>query len=157
MSVSTKLDRTTRSLPQRVPPAVIAAVADLLRQVTGAEPVLVERETEIRLAAHLSFGDNIGRAHVEASLLSYRGRLRLDLWIEHDRVFARSDGSPSTNRCFLNDYAASTRLPWDATALPKDFVQGVEAGVVAARDGVPRYNSRCRSSWFRVFVAARAP
>lgn len=155
MPCSTKTETILPSRRRPVPLQLVRAAAALLRRVAGSEPALLDRQREIRLAAHLRFCDGIGRAEVVASLFNYRGSLRLDLWIEHDRVFARGDGSPSTTPCFLNDFVASTRLSWEASVLPATFVRDVENGVGAARDGVARYNARCRSHWFRVFVTAR--
>jgi len=132
--------------------ALVAEATSLVRRVAGTEPIVSEGEREVRLTAPVSFTDGVGRGEVAAALFSYRGRLRLDLTLEHDRVFARPDGSATGTHCYLNDYKASIQLPPDAPGFPDEFVRNVIAGVSAARDAVRRYNRRCGSDWFRVQV-----
>jgi len=132
--------------------ALVAEATSLVRRVAGAEPMVSDREREIRLTAPVTFTDGLGRGEIVAALFPYRGRLRFDLTLEHDRVFARPDGSATVTRCYLNDYVASAQMDPDALALPDEFVRNVIAGVSAARDAVRRYNRRCGSDWFRVQV-----
>ena len=77
-------------------------------------------------------GAAIGRGTVVVGVFRYRGDLRVDLAIEHNRVFAGRGGEPSENRCYLNDYVASVTLPPQADQLPVEFVRKVVSGVGAA-------------------------
>lgn len=138
--------------PVGITQALVEEATSLVRRVAAAEPIVSEGEREVRLTAPLTFTDGLGRGDVIATLFPYRGRLRFDLTLEHDRVFARPDGSATGTRCYLNDYIASVQLDRDAPTLPAEFVRNVIAGVSAARDAVRRYNRRCGSDWFRVAV-----
>lgn len=132
---------------------LVPAAESLLRRVTGVEPKCGERpNAEIRLTSPVTFTDGIGRGEVVVAIFPYRGSIRFDLWIEHDRVFARLDGSPTGSSCYLNDYVASLSLEPGAVELSADFVRDVVAGVHAARDAVRRYNARSKADWFKVRI-----
>lgn len=135
--------------------ALVPAAESLLRRVTGVEPSHRERAGgEVRLTSPLTFTDGIGRGEVVVAIFHYRGAIRFDLWIEHDRVFARPDGSPTDASCYLNDYVASLRLIPGTEELSDDFEREVVAGVHASRDAVRRYNNRSKADWFKVRVTA---
>ena len=132
---------------------LVPAVEDLLQRVVGTEPTVTEVEPSgVVLTSPLTFPDGIGRGHLAAKLFRYREAVRLDVVVEHNRVFARPDGTPSDRRCFLNDFVASVTLPAGATALPEAFVRHVVAGVAAARDAARRHNRRHKAPWTRVEI-----
>jgi hypothetical protein len=136
---------------------LVSEATSLVRRVAAAEPMITEHEREVRVSAPVDFADGVGRGEIIATLFPYRGRVRFDVTLEHDRVFARPDGSATEKRCYLNDYVASIRLESDGQELPAEFVRNVIAGVSASRDAVRRYNKRCGSDWFRVEVTRAAP
>lgn len=152
MTCSTETHAQKTIGPVAITEALVAEATSLVRRVAGTEPIVSEREREVRFTAPVTFTDGVGRGEVMAALFPYRGRLRLDLTLEHDRVFARPDGSATETHCYLNDYKASLQLEAEALTLPDEFVRNVIAGVSAARDAVRRYNRRCGSDWFRVQV-----
>src|SRR5215510_3788121 len=135
---------------------LVPALDNLLSRVAGAESQVAEFErTSLRLVAPLPFPDGIGRGEVVATLFHYRDEVRLDIEIEHNRMFARPDGTPSDRSCYLNDFVASVTLKSGAQELPEEFVRHVVAGVAAARDAVRRHNRRSAAPWNEVQVAAR--
>src|SRR5512134_3579913 len=89
----------------RVLPSVVA----LLKQATGREPLGVARRDlgEVKLSAPVSFPDGVGTGELMATIFAYRGRVRADFVLEHDRVLATPDGVRTATRCFLNDFQAS--------------------------------------------------
>jgi len=135
---------------------LVPAVTDLVRRLTGAE-ARTQRvgPTHARLSADLSFPDGIGRGAIVAGVFRYRGSLRVDLTIDHNRVFAGRGGVASENRCYLNDYIASITLPRDAAELPVEFIRKVVAGVAAARTAVERH--RRNAGWFRAEITTARP
>ena len=134
----------------------IPAVADLVRRVTGSEVRAVRLgPSYVRISGEFPFPDGIGRGTVVVGVFRYRGDLRVDLAIEHNRVFAGRGGEPSENRCYLNDYVASVTMPPHADRLPVDFVRKVVSGVGAARTAVERY--RRRSGWFLAEITTARP
>jgi len=135
---------------------LVPGLENLLSRVTGAEPSVAEFErTSIRLAAPLPFPDGIGHGEVVATLFHYRDQVRLDVEIEHNRMFARPDGSPSERACYLNDFVASATLATGAQELPEEFVRHVVAGIAAARDAVRRHNRRSAAPWSEVQVSPK--
>src|SRR5512140_2672424 len=94
--------RTVDEALHRVLPSVVA----LLRQATGREPLGVLRRDlgELKLSAPVLFPDGVGSGELVATVFSYRGRVRADFVLEHDRVLANQDGVRTPIRCFLNDY-----------------------------------------------------
>src|ERR1041384_3630757 len=100
---------------------LVPGLENLLSRVAGAEPLVAEFErTSIRLVAPLTFPDSIGHGEVVATLFHYRDQVRLDVEIEHNRMFARPDGTPSDRACYLNDFVASVTLAQGAQALPDE-------------------------------------
>jgi hypothetical protein len=135
---------------------LVPALENLLSRVAGAESQVAEFErTSLRLVSPLPFPDGIGRGEVVATLFHYRDEVRLDIEIEHNRMFARPDGSPSDRACYLNDFVASVTLKTGAQELPEEFVRHVVAGIAAARDAVRRHNRRSAAPWNAVQVAGR--
>jgi hypothetical protein len=135
--------------------ALVPALVSLLTRITNVEPnVSHHEEHRLQLTSPMDFPDGIGEGTVVANLFRYRHQIRLDIRIDHNRVFALADGAPSDRRCFLNDYVASTTLDACAKALSTDFVRSVVAGITAARDAVRRHNKRCQAPWNEVRVAA---
>jgi hypothetical protein len=135
---------------------LVPGLDNLLSRVTGVEPTVAEFErSSIRLMAVLPFPDGIGHGEVVATLFHYRDQLRLDVEVEHNRMFARPDGSPSDRECYLNDFVASVTLAPGAQELPEEFVRHVVAGIAAARDAVRRHNRRNAAPWSEVQVSAR--
>ena len=135
---------------------LVPAVDDLLSRVTGGESSVAEFErTSIKLVAVLPFPDAIGHGEVVATLFHYRDQVRLDIQIDHNRMFARPDGTPSERACYLNDFVASVTLVPGIREIPEEFVRHVVAGVAAARDAVRRHNRRNAAPWSEVQVSAK--
>jgi len=135
---------------------LVPAVTDLVRRVTGVTPRLTRVSgVHARVAAEIHFPDGIGRGAVVAALFRYRGDIRVDLTIEHNRVFAGRGGHASENRCYLNDYVASLALGSSETELPVEFVRKVVAGVAAARTAVER--RRRNAGWFQPEITTARP
>ncbi len=135
--------------------SLVPAVVSLLQRVTSVEPAVThDVGTDVRFTSELSFPDGIGEGEIVAKLFVYRDTVRLDLHIEHNRVFATAHGRPSERRCYLNDYVASVTLDAESDTLPNDFVRGVVAGITAASDAVRRHNRRAKLPWHEIRVAA---
>ncbi len=137
---------------------LVPEVVSLLRRITSAEPaVTYGAATDVKFTSELSFPDGIGEGEIAAELFLYRDAVRLDLHIEHNRIFATAADNASERRCYLNDYVASVTLDADEDSLPSDFVRGVVAGVTAARDAVRRHNRRTNLPWHEIRVAVQQP
>jgi hypothetical protein len=135
---------------------MVPAASDLARRLTGAGARAVRMgASHARVSADLIFPDGVGRGTVVVSVFRYRGDLRVDLAIEHNRVFAKAGGEPSENRCYLNDYVASVTLSPKVDQLPVEFLRKVVSGVGAARSAVERY--RRRSGWFLAEITTARP
>ncbi len=135
---------------------LVPEVVSLLQRITSVEPaVTYEAGTDVKFTSELSFPDGIGEGEIIAELFVYRDAVRLDLHIEHDRVFATANDNASERRCYLNDYVASVTLDADEDSFPSDFVRGVVAGVTAARDAVRRHNRRASLPWHEIRIAVR--
>jgi hypothetical protein len=135
---------------------LVPTVENLLRRVCHEEPLsAADGESGVTVTASISFPDGIGNGVVKAELFRYRDKIRLDIHLEHDRMFAKRGGAPSERRCFMNDYVASVTIPMGAEDIPQDFVRKVVSGVAAARDAVRRHNRQSRGGWDEVRVAAR--
>ncbi len=136
---------------------LLPAVADLLERISHSDLVAIEGDgAEVRMIVPLRFPDGIGRGDVVAQLFRWRGRVRLDIAVDHNRLFARPDGTSLGQRCFLNDYRASVTLDGGSDELPAEFRRNVISGVLAARDAVRRHNRRHRSPWSEISVTADA-
>jgi len=137
---------------------LVPEVVSLLQRITSVEPaVTYETGTDMKFISELSFPDGIGEGEIAAELFLYRDAVRLDLHIEHNRVFAAAGNNASERRCYLNDYVASVTLDADQDSLPSDFVRGVVAGVTAARDAVRRHNRRASLPWHEIRITVREP
>jgi hypothetical protein len=131
----------------------IPAVVSLLQRITSVKPTVTYEGTDVKLSSELSFPDGIGEGEIAVELFVYRDAVRLDLHLEHNRVFATANSRPSGRRCYLNDFVASVTLDAEEDTLPNDFVRGVVAGVTAARDAVRRHNRRAKLPWNEIRVA----
>lgn len=140
-----ELDETIeRMLPQ---------VEDLVQSLSPDEIVTSEAEEfGYRASVPFRFSDGIGRAEIVARLFRYRDRVRLDLNIAHNRVFALPGGGASDRRCFMNDYMASVSLAAGSEQLPQEFRRSVLRGVRAARNAVAEYNKKQIHPWNQVAV-----
>ena len=135
--------------------SLVPAVVSLLQRITSVKPTVTYTVgTDVKFSSELSFPDGIGEGEIAAELFVYRNAVRLDLHLEHNRVFAMADGNPSERRCYLNDFVASVALDVGQDTIPNDFVRGVVAGVTAARDAVRRHNRRAKLPWNEILVAA---
>jgi len=135
--------------------SLVPAVEDLLQRITGAAPdATVGDGTDLVIAAPLRFPDGIGHGQVVASLFRWRDTVRLDITVEHNRMFVTPKGTASDRRCFLNDYQASVTLAIGTDGIPENFEREVISGISAARDAVQRYNRRNSTPWSQVSVAA---
>lgn len=137
-----------RTMSQLVP-----QVHDLLHRIASTEPV-TSKEQGYRMASPLRFPDGIGEGWVVAELFRYRHEVRLDIRIDHNRVFADPEGGPTERRCFLNDYIASVTMEVGTDTIPAEFVRTVVAGITAARDAVRRHNKQSAAPWAEIRVAA---
>ncbi len=131
----------------------IPAVVSLLQRITSVKPTVTCEGTDVKFSSELSFPDGIGEGEIAVELFVYRDAVRLDLHLEHNRVFATAHSRPSGRRCYLNDFVASVTLDAEEDTLPNDFVRGVVAGVTAARDAVRRHNRRAKLPWNEIRVA----
>ncbi len=135
--------------------SLIPAVVSLLQRITSVKPTVTYAVgTDVKFSSELSFPDGIGEGEIAVELFVYRDAVRLDLHLEHNRVFATANGRPSERRCYLNDFVASVTLDAEQDTLSNDFVRGVVAGVTAARDAVRRHNRRAKPPWHEIRVAA---
>ncbi len=133
----------------------IPAVVSLLQRITSVKPTVTHAVgTDVKFSSELSFPDGIGEGEIAAELFVYRDAVRLDLHLEHNRVFATANSRPSGRRCYLNDFVASVTLDAEQDTLPNDFVRGVVAGVTAARDAVRRHNRQAKLPWNEIRVVA---
>ena len=98
---------------------LVPEVEDLLRRVCHVEPSASARsEKSVDLEAPISYPDGVGSGFVKAELFLYRDAVRLDIRVDHNRVFAKASGRPSDRRCFMNDYVASVSV-WVARPYPR--------------------------------------
>ncbi len=134
---------------------VLPSVVTLLRQATGREPLGVMRRDlgELTLSASVSFPDGVGSGELVATIFAYRGKVRADFVLEHDRVLATPDGIRTGNRCFLNDFQASVIMELDAAALPRDFVLRTLQGFKDALAAVQIHRKRSNATWGAIHVA----
>lgn len=129
------------------------AVEALLQRISPDGFVASEPdELEHRVSVRLPFPDGIGRGEVVARLFRYRDNVRVDLEIDHNRVFAGRNGYPSEQRCFLNDFVASVTLPAGTDLLPADFERSVVSGVHASREAVQKHNRNHKQPWNQLKV-----
>jgi hypothetical protein len=135
---------------------LVPKVENLLRRFCHEELLsAADGESGVTITAPISFPDGIGNGAVKAELFRYRDSVRLDIHLDHDRMFAKRGGAPSERRCFMNDYVASITLADGTDDLPQKFTRKVVSGVAAARDAVRRHNRQSRGVWDEVKVAAR--
>lgn len=136
---------------------LVPSLAQLLHRATGQEPVRMSRPAmrDITLTAPLSFPDGIGRGALVATLFVYRGAVRLDIVIEHDRMLATPEGVRTLTPCFLNDYQTSITFRDRADALPDAFVLRTLHGVKDALHAVQRHVRRSARAWPTISVVAR--
>ncbi|MBE0593627.1 MAG: hypothetical protein IH616_14635 [Gemmatimonadales bacterium] len=136
--------------------ALVPAVSALLERAAAGESITSESDdVGHRFVAPLRFPDGIGRGTIVCKLFRYRDKVRIDVELVHNRMFARNDGAPSDRRCYLNDFVASSTVPADARELSTDFVRSVLRGIKAAREGVQRHNRTQSAPWSQVMVAAQ--
>jgi hypothetical protein len=137
--------------------SLVPAVEGLLQRITGAAPEATTEGdgTDLVITAPMRFPDGIGHGQVVASLFRWRDTVRLDIVVEHNRMFVTPKGTASDRRCFLNDYQASVTLAIGSNEVPESFQREVIAGISAARDAVQRYNRRNNTPWSQVSVAAK--
>ena len=135
---------------------LLPAVESLMQALASNEGVECESEDDGHaFTVPLRFPDGICTGMVVAKVFRYRERVRLDIEIAHNRVFAGTDGRHSDRRCFMNDFVASTSFAPGTEEVPNDFRRYVVSGVLAARDAVQRHNRQQTAPWNRVSVASR--
>ncbi len=148
--VSLARQRLEETIERLVPP-----VEHLLQRVAPQEIVTTDPGTaEATVSVPLRFPDGLGGGRVVAKLFRYRDTVRLDVELEHNRVFARPDGSPSDRRCFLNDFMASATIAAGAEQLPEEFRRQVLRGVHHARHAVQEHNKKHQAPWNQMHVVA---
>ncbi len=154
--INTSVSELSEGLDQTIG-RLLPAVEDLLERISYSDLVAIEGdEVEVRMIVPLQFPDGIGRGDVVAQLFRWCGRVRLDITVDHNRLFARPDGTSLGQRCFLNDYRASVTLDAGSDELPVAFRRNVISGALAARDAVQRHNRLHRSPWSEIRVTADA-
>ncbi len=143
--------------PVAVSERLVEATAALLERVTSNTATVLYASTgrDVRLEAPVTFPDGIGSGSLIVQLHAQESIVDFTLRLEHDRVFATPQRTPSQNRCFLNDYVASVSVPAEAGEFPEEFVREVVSGVSAARYAVERHNREHPAPWFRVSVTVR--
>ena len=135
---------------------LLPTVESLMQTLAPNEVVACESEDDgFAFTAPLRFPDGIGTGTVVAKLFRYRERVRFDVELAHNRVFARPDGTKSDRRCFMNDFVASTSFDAGTETISTDFHRYVVSGVHAAREAVQRHNRQQMAPWNRVSVASR--
>lgn len=140
-----ELDQTI----ERLVPEVEALVA---RAADDGTVAAEHEEGGYVITTPLRFPDAIGRGRLVARLFRYRDTVRLDVEIDHNRRFAKPDGTASDRRCFFNDFVATTTLVPGTSELSTDFKRQVIAGVRAARDALQRHNRTHTEPWNQVKV-----
>lgn len=135
---------------------LLPAVESLMQTLASNEVVACESEDDgFAFTTPLRFPDGIGTGAVVAKLFRYRERVRLDIEIAHNRVFARPDGTTSDRRCFMNDFVASMSFEIGTDTVSNDFHRYVVSGIHAAREAVQRHNRQQTAPWNRVSVASK--
>lgn len=136
---------------------VLPAVANLLLRATGNQPHrTVRRDTrEVRLGSVVRFPDGVGSGELVAAVFPYRGKVRADIVLEHDRMIATSDGVRTGTPCFLNDYQTSVTVNAETTELPALFLQRTVEGVKTAVRAVDIHRKREGMRWGAIHVARR--
>jgi hypothetical protein len=133
---------------------LVPGVEDLLRRICHEEPTSqVVSDRAVDLQTRITYPDGIGRGLVNAQLFAYRDGVRLDVIVDHNRMFATAGGTATDRRCFLNDFVASVTLSRGTEEVPRDFVREVVSGIAAARDAVARRNRHARGAWDEIRVA----
>lgn len=135
--------------------ALLPSVEALLRRIADDASVATEPdEGGYRSSVPVRFPDGVGRGFAVARLFRYRDTVRLDVELEHNRMLAKPDGTPSDRRCYLNDYVASATLAAGTPAIPVDFERTVVRGILKAREAVQRHNREQQAPWGQVSVVA---
>ena len=130
------------------------SVVDLIGQATESDQVALDkRRGALAIFAPVFFPGGIGQGELCAEVFGYRGQVRIDVRLVHNRVFARPDGTPSDRRLYLNDFVASTTLDPAQEVVPDAFVQHVLDGVARARAAVRRHNADPGAYWQEILVA----
>lgn len=130
------------------------SIIDLIGHAAETDQVALNNHPGgLAVFAPVSFPGGVGQGQLCAEAFCYRGRVRLDVRLGHNRVFARPDGTPSGQRLYLNDFVASTTLEPGQEVVPDAFVQHVMDGVARARAAVRRHNADPGAYWQEIFVA----
>jgi hypothetical protein len=158
MSAATADDRILKThAAEETVEHLVPAVEDLLQRIIPEGVVATADEIAgYRMTSELTFPDGVGRGRVVARLFRYREGVRLDVELQHNRVFADRIGAPTERRCFMNDYVASIRLDLGSEQLPADFVRTTLRGMRSAQDAVAEFNRNNPQPWRQVRVAAVA-
>lgn len=134
--------------------ALTHSIVELIGDAAESDQVAVERDgSNLNISAPVSFPGGVGHGCLCAETFCYRGRVRLDVTLAHNRVFARPDGTPSDRRLYLNDFVASTTLDAGLDVVPAAFAEHVSDGVARARDAVRRHNADPGAYWQEIIVA----
>ncbi len=147
------IERTSNEVAPDI--AVLAeSIIDLIGNAAESDHVALKNHPGgLAVFAPVSFPGGVGQGQLCAEAFRYRGRVRLDVRLAHNRVFARPDGTPSGRRLYLNDFVASTTLDPGQEVVPDAFVQHVMDGVARARAAVRRHNANPGAYWQEIFVA----
>lgn len=139
----------------RMVETLLPMVEALLRRITDDATIeTISEDGGYRCSVPLTFPDGIGQGFAVARLFRYRDTVRLDVELEHNRVLAKPDGTPSDRRCYLNDYVASMTFAASEETIPVDFERTAVRGVLMAREAVQRHNRAQQAPWGQLTVAA---
>jgi hypothetical protein len=147
------IERTSSEIAPEI--AVLAqSISDLIGDAAESDQVALDNHRgALVIFAPVLFPGGIGQGQLCAEAFCYRGRVRLDVRLAHNRVFARPDGTPSDRRLYLNDFVASTTLDTGQEGIPDAFAQHVIDGVARARAAVRRHNADPGAYWQEILVA----
>jgi len=153
-----------QDLIERSPDVAAEQIAGLKESINqlmteAAGPVAVECREEsgsLVFSAPVSFPGGVGQGRLHVEAFRYRGNVRVDVRLNHNRVFARADGSPTRRPLYLNDFVASATLTADQPELPVAFHRRVVRGVRQARSAVRRHNVTLVAHWLEILVAVAA-
>ena len=152
--MSTSLIECTRNEVAPDIAVLTHSIIELIGDAAETDQVTLDSHRDaLAVFAPISFPGGIGQGQLCAEAFCYRGHVRLDVRLAHNRVFARPDGTPSGRRLYLNDFVASTTLDPGQEVVPDAFVQHVMDGVARARAAVRRHNANPGAYWQEIFVA----
>ena len=84
------------------------SIIDLIGAAADSDQVALDNNGgALAISAPVLFPGGIGQGQLCAEAFCYRGRVRLDVRLAHNRVFARPDGTPSDRKKTVSTSAFS--------------------------------------------------